>query len=110
MAQGVDLGIHGGRLGRYRTITDGPGIIDCVNSGDLDLVLIVTVAGTLPPILAQLIGKWVETRNGRKTRLKIGDIEIEARTPKEVEQMLEVARKHERPPKSVIVKLTDTHE
>lgn len=44
--------------------------------------------------LGVVLGAWVQGRNGRKARLKIGDTEAEARTIKEVEALLDLAKKH----------------
>lgn len=44
-----------------------------------------------PPVieaLAAVAGAWVQARYGRKVRLKVGDIEAEARTTEEVETLL----------------------
>jgi hypothetical protein len=38
--------------------------------------------------LAAAITVWVQGRSGRKIRLKVGDIEAEARTIEEIEQLL----------------------
>ena len=42
-------------------------------------------------LLAALAGHWVAARNGRKVRLKVGDIEAEAGTAEEVLVLLERA-------------------
>ncbi len=52
-----------------------------------------------PPIikpLCVLLGMWIQGRFGRKARLKIGDIEAEARTPSEVEELLKTAAKFQK--------------
>ncbi|WP_233875031.1 hypothetical protein [Paraburkholderia adhaesiva] len=41
--------------------------------------------------LTAAITVWVQGRSGRKVRLKVGDIEAEARTVEEVKQLLEYA-------------------
>ena len=41
--------------------------------------------------LATLVGTWIGGRNGRKVRLKVGDVEVEARTIEEVRSLLEQA-------------------
>jgi hypothetical protein len=41
--------------------------------------------------LAAVAGAWVQARYGRKVRLKVGDIEVEARTIEEIERLLERA-------------------
>lgn len=42
-------------------------------------------------ILGPFIGAWLNARYGRKVRLKVGDIEAEARTVAEVEALLKKA-------------------
>jgi hypothetical protein len=41
--------------------------------------------------VAAVAGAWVQARFGRKVRLKFGDIEAEARTPEELEELLKRA-------------------
>ena len=38
-----------------------------------------------------IIGAWLQVRYGRKVRLKVGDIEAEARTVEEVDELLKKA-------------------
>jgi hypothetical protein len=45
------------------------------------------------PVVGTIVGAWLTTRNGRKVRVKVGDIEVEAGTPEEVERLLEQALK-----------------
>jgi hypothetical protein len=54
----------------------------------------VLVTAVITP-LAAVVGAWINGRYGRKARLKIGDIEAEARTPAEVEELLKPAAKHQ---------------
>ena len=42
-------------------------------------------------VIGTAVGAWISGRNGRKLRLKVGDIEVEARTPEEVAQLLQQA-------------------
>jgi hypothetical protein len=39
------------------------------------------------------LGAWLTARYGRKVRVKIGDIEVEAQSPKQVEELLARAQK-----------------
>ena len=41
--------------------------------------------------LAGAVGAWIQARYGRKARIKIGEIEAEARTIEEVEELLKIA-------------------
>ncbi|ABO59039.1 hypothetical protein KTD19_22650 [Burkholderia multivorans] len=43
-------------------------------------------------VIGTAVGAWISGRHGRKMRLKIGDIEVEARTMNEVDQLLQRAR------------------
>lgn len=43
-------------------------------------------------VIGTAVGAWISGRHGRKMRLKVGDIEVEARTIEEVEQLLLRAR------------------
>jgi hypothetical protein len=40
------------------------------------------------PALCAALGAWLGSRNGRKVRIKIGDIEAEAQTREDVEALL----------------------
>lgn len=42
-------------------------------------------------VLGPILGAWLHGRYGRKVRLKVGDIEAEARTISEVEELLKRA-------------------
>jgi hypothetical protein len=47
-----------------------------------------------PPVVGALgavVGVWLQARFGRKVRLKVGNVEAEARTPEEVERLLKLA-------------------
>lgn len=43
-------------------------------------------------VIGTAVGAWISGRSGRKVRLKVGDIEAEARTIEEVEQLLQRAQ------------------
>jgi hypothetical protein len=43
------------------------------------------------PSLGTLLGVWLQARFGRKVRIKVGDIEVEARTAEEVDALLKQA-------------------
>jgi len=58
----------------------------------------IEVAKIAAPVLAGIIGAWLQARYGRKARLKIGDIEAEARTVEEVEKLLEHAKNFQHQP------------
>lgn len=50
------------------------------------------VVQTLAPAAFTFLGVWIQSRLGRKVRIKIGDTEVEAGTSKKAEPLLEVAR------------------
>jgi hypothetical protein len=54
---------------------------------------LVRIAGPVLPVLGAIVGAWLQARYGRKARLKIGDIEAEARTVDEVEKLLAHAKR-----------------
>ncbi len=51
----------------------------------------IGVAKAVGPVLGSIVGAWLMARFGRKARLKVGDIEAEARTVEEVEKLLKRA-------------------
>jgi hypothetical protein len=54
---------------------------------------VIKVAQTLGSIgLGGIAGAWLQAKNGRKVRLKVGDIEAEAQTAEEVERLLAKAQ------------------
>jgi hypothetical protein len=59
-----------------------------------EFIVAIKVLG--PPVIAALAtaaGAWVQARYGRKVRLKIGEVEAEARTVAEVKELLKSAAK-----------------
>lgn len=53
----------------------------------------LSLAGITGPIVGVAIAAWFQGRAGRKVKLKVGDIEIEAASQEEVEVLLEKALK-----------------
>lgn len=51
----------------------------------------------LGPVVTAAIGAWLQKRYGRKVRIKIGEIEAEAQSVEEVEQLLQQAADFQRP-------------
>jgi hypothetical protein len=49
---------------------------------------LITLGPPAIAAIAAVAGAWVQARFGRKVRLKFGDIEAEARTPEEIEELL----------------------
>ncbi|TGB31561.1 hypothetical protein [Burkholderia thailandensis] len=50
---------------------------------------IAVLIQAVSPILTGILGAWLQSKAGRKVRLKIGDIEVEARTVEEADQLLQ---------------------
>lgn len=61
-------------------------------SGGLMGEFVIPLAQVIGPVLGGAAVAWLQGRAGRKLRLKVGDIEVEARTPEEIEQLLERAQ------------------
>ncbi|MFM0408805.1 hypothetical protein [Paraburkholderia dipogonis] len=53
---------------------------------------VLPVAQAVAPILGPALGAWLQSRAGRKLRLKVGDLEVEARTLEEIDQLLQRAQ------------------
>jgi hypothetical protein len=67
---------------------------DAVDAAGYPLAeFLVTFAKEIGPTLGVILVAWVQGRSGRKVRLKIGDVEAEARTAEEVEGLLQKAKK-----------------
>jgi hypothetical protein len=52
---------------------------------------IATLANAFGPVLTGIFGAWLQSKVGRKVRLKDGDIEVEAQTPEEVKELYKLA-------------------
>jgi hypothetical protein len=52
---------------------------------------VLKLAATVGPVLGTAVGAWLHARYGRRVRLKIGEIEAEAQTVAEVENLLKRA-------------------
>jgi Xaa-Pro aminopeptidase len=67
--------------------------------GDLHVVL-----AKAAPYLGTALASWFAGRASRKVRLKVGDVEVEAHSMKEVDQLLEKVRaiKKDEEPKRII--------
>jgi hypothetical protein len=53
---------------------------------------LITLSQAVGPTLGVILVAWLQGRSGRKVRLKIGDVEAEARTTEEVESLLQRAK------------------
>jgi len=61
-------------------------------SGGLVGEFVIPLAQVIGPVLGGAAVAWLQGRAGRKLRLRMDDIEVEARTPEEIEQLLERAQ------------------
>lgn len=59
---------------------------------------VIQIGQALGPTLGVVLVAWLQGRAGRKVRLKVGDIEAEARTTEELERLLERAARLKEPP------------
>ena len=53
---------------------------------------IAVLIQTVGPLLTGILGAWLQSKAGRKVRIKVNDIEVEARTVHEAEQLLQQAQ------------------
>lgn len=53
---------------------------------------IAVLIQAVSPVLTGILAAWLQSKAGRKVRLKVGDIEVEARTVEEADQLLQRAR------------------
>lgn len=63
--------------------------------GTFTIELVKTLV-PLAGVIGAAVGAWLHARMGRKVRLKIGEIEAEAQTIEEVQELLNRARKFQR--------------
>jgi hypothetical protein len=52
---------------------------------------IAVLASAIGPVLTGVLGAWLQSKAGRKVRLKDGDIEVEAQTSQEVKELYKLA-------------------
>lgn len=69
-------------------------LLDSVDTNDIPtgVFFIKTVVPAAIGALSGAVAVWLQGHAGRKVRLKVGDIEVEARTIEEVEQLLQRAK------------------
>lgn len=61
-------------------------------SGGLVGEFVMPLAQVIGPVLGGDAVAWLQRRAGRKLRLKVGDLEVEARTPEEIGHLLQQAQ------------------
>ncbi|WP_144157638.1 hypothetical protein [Paraburkholderia sp. BCC1885] len=76
---------QGGELVRPRLTMDSVQIQTVVEFAKV-------VGPIVGPVVAAAVTTWLQGRAGRKIRLKVGDVEIEASTPEDFERLLSEAR------------------
>ena len=59
---------------------------------------LIPIAQVVVPALGVVLVGWLQGRAGRKVRLKVGDVEVEARTPEEVEFLLQHVKEFQSKP------------
>jgi len=59
----------------------------------LKLVIVLATWASEPVI--RLLIEWIKAKNGRKIRVKMGEILIEATSPSEVKKIFNLLKKHE---------------
>ena len=60
-------------------------------SGGLVGEFVIPLAQVIGPMLGGAAVAWLQGRAGRKLRLKVGDVDVEAHTPEEIMRLLEQA-------------------
>ena len=75
------------------------------NSADSGSFLtgVMSFANASSSLVSVVIGAWLHARYGRKIRVKVGEIEVEAQTIKDVETLLAEAKKIQQRQKSKLV-------
>ena len=67
-------------------------VMDAVEGGGGYTGEIVALLQAVSPVLTGLLGAWLQSRAGRKLRLKFDDIEVEANNAQEIANMLQQVR------------------
>ncbi|CAB3774135.1 hypothetical protein [Paraburkholderia humisilvae] len=62
--------------------------------GDVAVIAtyVLSVAQAVGPIIRPAFGAWLQGRAGRTLRLKVGEVEVEARTMDEIDELLRRAK------------------
>jgi hypothetical protein len=66
--------------------------------------LIGTALGVFIGAGATVVAAWLNSKNGRKVRLKVGDIEVEAQTLDQVEQLIARAQEIQQSNKPKVIR------
>jgi hypothetical protein len=62
------------------------------------------LVASVGPVVGAVVGAWLHARYGRKVRLKIGDVEAEAQTVEQVEELLSRAEEFQEQTRRAIVR------
>lgn len=62
--------------------------VDAVGGFTGEIAVLLKAVG---PVLGGILGAWLQSKAGRKVRLKDGDLEVEARKVEEIRQLLDMA-------------------
>jgi len=49
---------------------------------------VISLAQVAGPVIGVAVGAWITARSGRKLRIKVGDIELEANSPAEIDHLV----------------------
>ena len=72
-------------------------VMDSVGGGMTNLgELTIDLARDFAPAVTAILGAWAQARFGRRVRLKVGDIEAEAKTIEEIQELLDLTNRHSR--------------
>ena len=100
---------HQASIGEVFTAFENEGIkiqprsfaMDAVNALGGATGEFLVFAKVLGPAIVAALGGWLAGRNGRKVKIKVGEIEVEANSVKELDEVLERVGKikHEKKPR-----------
>jgi uncharacterized membrane protein YhiD involved in acid resistance len=54
------------------------------------------IIATIAPLVSAIIGAWLNSRYGRKAKVKIGEVEVEAQNVAEVRELMKLVEKYQK--------------